>query len=135
MAVNIEGGNGSGEVKGWIERMTPLCRRPICLPDINGHNFTGRIEFVLEPQPASGRIICKSTTSALVGLGEGRFEAFAEGVRLLTTGTNEGGEPVLALYAETDLTVVQAVAYRWNASNATWIEGEPLALSDRHRPG
>ena len=88
VAVNIEGGNGSGEVKGWIERMTPLCRRLICLPDINGHNFTGRIEFVLEPQPASGRIICKSTTSALVGLGEGRFEAFAEGVRLLTTGTN-----------------------------------------------
>ncbi len=114
IVVAVDGRHDVRIVKGCIERFTPVCRRLLRLPAAAGSGFTGRLGFLLEPQPEDGRVVCGSETSPLIDVGEQRFEAFSPGISSFA-GTPEPSElPVLALYSRNDLSVMEAVAYRWN---------------------
>ncbi len=118
MAITVEGNHSVQAMNGWIERAVPLCRRLVRMPETNDHNFTGRMEFVLDPRPEEGGyVICKSKTSPLIDLGGSRFEAFTTGIRLRSVATDDRDPVLLALYSPSDLEIVEAMAYRWNSYN------------------
>jgi hypothetical protein len=116
IVVTVEGHHSARTVKGWIEQVTPICRRLVRLPASNGYAFTGRLQFLLDPRPQAGRIVCRRETSPLIELGEGRFEAFTAGVASLLAVKDEEAQPILvALYSRTVMAVIEASAYRWNS--------------------
>ncbi len=110
----VQGRHDVRTVAGWIDRLTPVCRRLVRLPLAGRTGFTGRLEFLLQPQPQDARIVCKSEASPLIWVGDQRFEAFSTGISSLGGTAEELDLTVFALYSSNEFSVVEAVAYRWN---------------------
>ena len=64
ITVIVEGRHGADTVTGWVETISPVYRRLVRLPSNGSRDFTGHVEFVIDPQPEDGRGIlpneCKS---------------------------------------------------------------------------
>ncbi len=112
--LTVRGRHDVRVVSGWIERLTPVCRKLVRLPIAGRAGFTGRLEFLLHPQPEDGRIVWRTEASPLICVGEKRFEAFSAGLNSLPEVAGNPDVPVLSLYSRNDLSIMEAVAYRWN---------------------
>ena len=51
ITVIVEGRHGADTVTGWVETISPVYRRLVRLPSNGNRDFTGHVEFVIDPQP------------------------------------------------------------------------------------
>ena len=58
ITVIVEGRHGADTVTGWVETISPVYRRLVRLPSNGSRDFTGHVEFVIDPQPEDGRGPC-----------------------------------------------------------------------------